>query len=138
MNLYPNTHRWRLLHKKELARRGERKYFTRYTIIETPWFALLLHRMHNPDPNVYLHDHPFNFWTFVLWGGYTELNKKGYEKVGWLNLKKHFAKHFHSIVKVDRGTTTLVFRGRRYRRWGFDIDGKWTDAKKYLQGESDE
>jgi hypothetical protein len=37
----------------------------------TSW-ALMLHRMHRPDEDRAHHDHPWNFWTLVLWGGYVE------------------------------------------------------------------
>lgn len=33
-------------------------YLTRWRIVQTPWFAIFLHRMDGPDSRPTLHDHP--------------------------------------------------------------------------------
>ena len=43
-------------------------YLTRWHLIpENNRFNVFLHRMNAPDPGRALHDHPWNFTTYVLW-----------------------------------------------------------------------
>jgi hypothetical protein len=44
-------------------------YMRRY-IFRTPWFTLRLHHILRSDDDRHLHDHPFDFTSFLLTGGY--------------------------------------------------------------------
>lgn len=103
-------------------------YLRRLRIIQTPWFAVYLHRIGTPDSRPTLHDHPWNFVAFVLRGGYVE--RRGYDgidhRIRRVNLKR--AEDLHWIDALKRTPTwTLVLTGRRRREWGYvDPDGTWT------------
>lgn len=47
-------------------------YLVRYRLI--PWgpVRLYLHHVLRSDNDRHLHDHPFDFWSLILWGGYYE------------------------------------------------------------------
>ena len=124
----------------------ERSYLTRYRIVQTPWFAVYVHRFDGPDPRPTLHDHPWNFVSLVLRGGYVEatgylssqavtgfdgkvrtaLNGYRFLRIGHLNRKR--ARNTHTIVRLLRVPTwTLMLVGRRQRVWGYvEPDGTWT------------
>jgi hypothetical protein len=131
----------------------DRNYLTRLRIIQTPWFGIYLHRFDAPDPRPTLHDHPWNFRSLVLRGGYVEADcySTSPGKVpagrndwgipveslrthgGWVrftrgkvNAKR--AEGLHTIVELLRVPTwTLMLVGRRRRVWGYtDPDGTWT------------
>jgi hypothetical protein len=107
-------------------------YLRRLRIFQTPWFALYLHFIYEPDLDRDPHDHPCNFWSLIVRGGYKERVYK------WLHDHDHTPTHnrwnrwtlhympvawAHQITDLVPGTITLCWFGRRSRRWGF-----WTSA----------
>jgi hypothetical protein len=122
----------------------DRNYLTRWRIVQTPWFGVYLHRMDGPDPRPTLHDHPWNFTSIILRGGYTEATSYrpfdvlvgpawGHVHGSWEThrrgrLNRKAATDAHTITCLVRiPTWTLVFVGRRRRVWGYiDPDGTWT------------
>jgi len=125
-------------------------YLRRLRIVQTPWFALYLHFIFLPDEDRDPHDHPWNFWSFIVKGGYTE---RMYDLGGpfgnmrFLGEKTHRRGYLHSvkvnqahrIVRAEPGLTTLVFCGRRQRDWGFwTEDGfvRWQDYDRQPEGVS--
>lgn len=118
--------RWAFMERFEVPDYdSDGNYLTRWRIVQTPWFALYLHRFDGPDPRPTLHDHPWNFVAVVLRGGYIErrLDPKSMtvdeaHVVRHVNVKRtHDA---HSIMRLLRQPTwTLLFVGRRVRTWGY-------------------
>jgi hypothetical protein len=117
-------------------------YLTRWRIIQTPWFALYLHRIDAPDSRPTLHDHPWSFLAIVLRGGYVErrldpitMRVNEHHMVRRFNLmRKH---DFHAIMNLfEKPTWTLLFVGARRRTWGYlePTDGAqwiWTEFDKH-------
>lgn len=132
--------RWAFMERFEIPDydQPERNYLTRWRIIQTPWCAIYLHRMDGPDPRATLHDHPWPFVSFVLRGGYDEVQTYTLP-VGWavrrVNVKR--ATDLHYIRDLQRTPTwTLMLVGRRRRDWGYvDRDGTWTrfDQHRHAQ-----
>lgn len=113
-------------------------YLVRFTLIECRYFAIHLHRILLPDGARDLHDHPWSFFSIVLWGGYVEEFLDGLPEISrdklfrrymrmpvepktrsirWWNY--HGMHSAHRITLVRPRTWTLVFCGMRVRRWGF-------------------
>lgn len=128
-------------------------YLVRLRILESPWFGIYLHRFNLPDPRPTLHDHPWNFRSLVLRGGYVEATAYSAARTdsrpvnsdpawpattygehgAWRTLRKGSvnrkrAEDVHTIVHLLRVPTwTLMLVGRRRRVWGYlDRDGTWT------------
>lgn len=113
-------------------------YLTRYILVRTPWFAIYVLRMDGPDSRKVLHDHPWNFFSLILRGGYTEYVGNHEWNIGpdpvivherhrvdWWTYKRAEDSHYIDLLHADP-TWTLVFTGRRRRNWGYwDNDGKW-------------
>lgn len=105
-------------------------YLTRWRIVQTPWFALYLHRMDGPDSRPTLHDHPWDFLSIVLRGGYVErrldpLTRQVNEHrtVRRVNrMRTHDAHAIRSLLRVP--TWTLLLVGARRRTWGY-IEPSW-------------
>lgn len=98
---------------------------------------IYLHHIIGPDEPVY-HDHPWNFRSIVLSGGYWERRPTGAvsrHTVGDTFVRG--AQEGHYIDRLDSAidTWTILFTGPVIREWGFWIDGKWvhhddhTDAR---------
>lgn len=117
-------------------------YLVRLRIIQTPLFGIYLHRFDGPDPRPTLHDHPWNFTSIVLRGGYVErrldpitMEVNETHRVRWTNrIKTHDA---HAIMRLLRVPTwTLMLVGRRVRTWGYlesnDFgEWLWTEFDKH-------
>jgi hypothetical protein len=128
----------------------ETLYFTRYRLIETPWFGVFLHKFEGPDPRPTLHDHPWNSLSITLRGGFSErvpvdqivpiveLDCYSGDYVPTTELRVSRIKYrscyyLHSIRRLMRVPTwTLFFVGRRQRTWGYmDDNGTWTPFNEH-------
>lgn len=126
--------RWALMEKFIISRVPGEPYLTRWRLIHTPWFGILLHKIDGPDPDQDPHDHPWNFISIVLWGGYTEklvtplplvdstlvLRTTDEQSWGWLSVHKMPLGKYHKIERLHKKPTwTLILTGPRKREWGF-------------------
>lgn len=100
-------------------------YLTRYTLLGCRWFQLCIHVFHRSD-NDEMHDHPWDFWTLLLKGGYME--RVFTTRPHATQLLKHRpgallyrpAEHAHQVVLYPgKQATTLVLMFKRRREWGF-------------------
>ena len=112
--------RWHLTPERE----GRRNYF--------------LHKMNGPDLGRDMHDHPWDFTTFILWGGYNESIRLAngaptWTQVPWLSRRTRKAEYTHAIKRLHkRPTWTLVITGPRRREWGFYTKDGWVDWRTYV------
>ena len=86
---------------------------------------LYLHYFHRGDAEEYNHDHPWSFWSLILWGGYWEVTPGpfGGDRTRWyypLSLLRRPADWQHRVkLPEGRVAITLVWTGRKERTWGF-------------------
>lgn len=133
--------------KKHIIGRLDKPLMIRYNIVNSDWFSLRIHKFVSSDHNC-LHDHPWNFWTLILKGGYWEILEDGnkyWRKQGTFLRRK--AEHKHSVQLLN-GTFrrylgdglrehynacypcwSLFFSFRERRKWGFWQGKKWTEWK---------
>lgn len=145
--------RWAVLERFVIPASDDpsKPYLDRLRIIETPWFALWLHRIHRRDFVRDLHDHPRSFLAVLLRGHYTELVRtelgplrtsgapsEGFRPCGvttrverrWFSFKR--AEDAHAIVELSRSPVwTLCLCGPRRRQWGFWEGDTWVDNDTY-------
>lgn len=118
--------RWAFMDRFEVPEYdGDGTYLTRWRVIQTPWFGVYVHRFTGPDPRATLHDHPWDFLSLVVRGGYVERRLDPMtrdideaHRIRWVNrMRSHDA---HAIVKLLRVPTwSLMFVGKRRRTWGY-------------------
>lgn len=117
-------------------------YLTRYTLIERPTWQICLHVFHRSDyPD--FHDHPWDFWTLVLWRGYIEHLPSGKRRIWPGMILFRPATHAHWVELISdadypesgpvKPAITLVFMGRRKREWGFWLNKRWTSWRDYFK-----
>lgn len=118
--------------------------------------SVLLHWFARGDDDQSLHDHPWDFTTEILAGGYTEHLPPEPWLGSWLSAINRAAHHgpdwqantvrrdagdrvvksasdLHCVGAVDPGTWTLVRTGPRHRDWGFHPqDRPWVPWRQYL------
>ena len=127
-----------------------RPLLTRYHLLRTPWFRLYLHVFHRSDIDRSLHDHPWDFLSLILWGGYTEVRpidvqrealREGHisqpiemERMPYFPgaLLYRPAWWAHRIeLEPGKKSISLVLVGRKSRDWGF-FSKQWTPWKEFV------
>lgn len=121
---------------------GDELYLTRWalwgrsTAVQPTGFRIYLHCFHQSDL-AELHCHPFNFISFILWGGYYEVTEKGRKWYQPGSLLRRRAEWRHQIqLKNNRKAWTLVITGPKIREWYFWCkQGKrhWKDSFQALK-----
>lgn len=105
---------------------GDRPYLDRYFIGDQRgaerYFA---HRFHRGDPEAALHDHPWDFATLILVGGYLEHTPDATIERRAGDLVTHKAEDLHRIELTTTPTWTLVRAGPTRRTWGFMEPSGW-------------
>lgn len=96
-------------------------------------YSLRIHEWHaDDDDHRYYHDHPSDFITFVLKGGYTDVSDNGNDVLSFGSIRYRKAEYQHSVQKVLPGTITILLFFPVRRRWGFLVDGKIIRRDKYF------
>lgn len=128
----PRSPRWAFMQKTTIPCQDGLDYLVRWRIVQTPLFAIYLHDLLEPDTDRDPHDHPFDFISIILRGGYTErvwpeireavigLHELIYVR-RWLpgSVHKMTMEKAHMITRVRPGTKSLILCGPRRRNWGF-------------------
>ncbi len=115
-------------------------YLVRYRLISTPWRGYYLHHILRSDKDRYLHDHPWDFTSLILFRGYVEYSPgsdppaHGIFKARWLgmgSIVRHKAEDLHRLELPNGPVWTLVTCGPRVRKWGFLTEFGWIDEIPY-------
>lgn len=121
---------------------GRLVYLKRLRVVQTPLFGLYVHWINLPDDDRDPHDHPWNFLSAVLRGGYTEVVYKYDEHSdgptlvaetthGRWSAHRMPTDRAHRITHLQPQTVTLILTGRRSRDWGFWTEAGWVPWRQY-------
>jgi hypothetical protein len=133
------------LYRLILDREEKRPYLHRYYLLQTRWlgkwfpklsYRIVLHNCVLSDEDG-LHDHPWDWKSKVLAGGYWEHTPEGEHwrgpEGGWRSRK---ASDFHRLVldpDCQEETWSLFVMGPKKKEWGFlDKDGQWVPWYEYI------
>lgn len=112
-------------------------YLRRLRLVQCPLFAIYVHWIYQRDDDQDPHNHPMNFWSLILKGGYIEHRWAG-GFLGTRQRRRWSAAHttmdtYHRIVALfERPTVTLLLVGKRSKSWGFLLpDGTHVDYREY-------
>lgn len=100
--------------------------------VETKYGSVRLHHWLSNDDDRAFHDHPWDFVTFVLRGGYVDSSPSGRQHLKAPTFQYRSATHQHTVFPDEGGAWTLVFTGPKIRPWGFWVAGKFRKANKYF------
>jgi len=101
----------------------DKPYMHRY-VLNLKWFSLRLHIWHGSDDTRFMHDHGWDFVTFVLKGSYTDVTESGEEQLTAGSVRYRPAEHLHYVGSPKNPTVTLLFCGPPKRKWGFKVGDK--------------
>lgn len=118
-------------------------YLRRLRVWNAPWCSLYVHQIFEKDNDRDPHDHPWNFWSLVLRGGYSEVVRpyvaeRGRRRARVLHHKRRSLHRMpvhaaHKINAILPGTITLILTGPRKRQWGFWTPEGFVPANRYLE-----
>lgn len=123
---------------KEIVSRQGELHFQRYRLLQTPWFAIYIHRISKSDMDKDMHDHPWRFISLILKGSYSEACKyypdfktiiKNTYTPGCL--VTHQAEDAHQLTLLTDVVWTLVVTSGRSRLWGYQTSSGWIDHQTY-------
>lgn len=132
---------WLNCYRSDILNKDGTTYMERW-ILQLPFGRMLrLHHILTSDDDRHLHDHPFDFWTMLLNVPYVE-NIPGQDRKQVFHQRFPWrpryvkAETLHRLILLWGPVWTLVYTGPIRRVWGFDVDGTWTDWRKYHYGDS--
>lgn len=106
-------------------------YMRRWALF-TPWGTLRLHHTLRSDDRAHFHDHPMDFASIILWGGYIEHTPNKPPRTfrpGQLNIKR--AEELHALELRSKSCWSFLFAGPVRRQWGFQTEDGWIKAGDY-------
>ncbi len=114
------------LTKKIRSQEGE-LHFLRYRLFSCPWLRLYIHKICKSDEDAHLHTHPWNFFSFILKGGYRqevlqhpkETIRYGYQRFGQFDLVQMGRHEGHRITLDYDPTWTFVIAYGKRDTWGY-------------------
>lgn len=102
-------------------------------------FAVRVHQWITTEDSRNLHDHPWNFITLVVKGGYTDVSHRAdtiphthYDKLEFLSLRYRKADHRHYVMVNEGGCWTVLLTGPVIRNWGYWVNGKLKRPLRYF------
>lgn len=131
----------KLLLVKEITSKDGIVHFRRYRLLQLPWFAIYIHQICRSDEDIYPHDHPWHFLSFILEGSYIESSRyypdfilTKIEQFYSGNVITHHRQDVHKIKLVSNEVWTLVFAAGKHKDWGYRFnDNAWIGQKEYRQ-----
>lgn len=117
-------------------------YITRTLLPRVDGLRVVIHHIHRPDYDQWMHNHPWKTARFtVVSGGYVEerlIDRQHPQKIlrrsileGDENVLD--ADTFHRVVEVRPDTWTVGLLGERVQDWGFLVEGRvFVEAREYF------
>lgn len=140
---YVSNVSWALFRFMDIPDTGDRRqvYLRRLIVFKTPLCGLYIHWIYLPDNGRDPHNHPMNFWSWVVRGGYIERRYWDCEKFQrrtrsrlrkqW-SLARTTIDDFHDIKLLTRmPTVTVLFTGKRRQDWGFMTKSGFVPQTEY-------
>jgi len=118
-------------------------YMRRYHLIKNEWLRVYVHEILRSDEDPELHDHPWDFTTILLSGGYSEevpVKEFGNwqagetKKILWprWSIIRHKADDLHRL-DIEKPVWTLFIAGKSRRDWGFLTKSGWKYHRDFLR-----
>lgn len=114
-------------------------YMERWLLVH-PWGTVRLHHIMRSDADPHPHDHPWDFWSIILWGSYEEelWVSDGEDRGVWMTWTPprwwpRFvrAEQLHRL-ELKAPVWTLVFSGPARREWGFQTEDGWVHWRSFI------
>lgn len=123
--------RWRFLGYEYRSDLIAHDYMRRWAL-KTPWGTVRLHHILRGDEGRDFHDHPMDFVSLILKGGYTEY-RPGAEPRRFLpgDILIRKAEDLHYLKLLEKSAWTFLITSPFRRKWGFATKDGWVVAGEY-------
>ena len=131
---------------KEIKSKDGILHFKRWEILKTKWFNIYIHGIYKADEDLHLHNHPWDYKSFVLYGTFVEKErttdldkdvKYRYNHLHFGSFIKRKANTFHKILRLEsEAVYTLFITNKSYNKWGYDVDNKFVDFETYRKNKN--
>jgi hypothetical protein len=124
--------------RKKIIYNNRTPYMVRYYLLRKSnsnkkGFNIFLHKILLSDSDEHLHNHPWDAFTLIMKGAYIEHKEKNSSLFKSFSFRKIRCNDFHKIELVNnKPVWTLFIHGPRKQNWGFLVDNKVVDWRKYL------
>jgi hypothetical protein len=122
----------KILQWERVTRGDDQDYMWRLILIRCWLFRLYIHIFVDSDDECQ-HDHPWDFISLILWGGYWEVDKnkkKKWHGPGSVLFRRASWQH-QVIIPKGKRAYTIVFCTTKYRDWGFFTPSGWIHFRRY-------
>ena len=116
---------------------GGSLYMKRWRWFSNDGIGVRVHNIRRSDSDRELHDHPFDFTSIILWGGYWETRDDGSRTCYGPGSVVHRRAEMLHRLELPGPAWTLVFRGPYRREWGFVRDGVWIRWQDFVEERRD-
>jgi hypothetical protein len=123
----------KLFLSREIKSREGVLHFRRWRLFWTPIFAIYIHQIFESDKDKHLHSHPWNFISFILSGGYVEINSSDKTQVYTPGNMVVNDRHTHHRILLIEPTTSLVFTFGTPKMWGYMVGDEFVPNDRYRQ-----
>lgn len=103
---------WRGSTQHVTGRGTDDVYMTRYILFRSPLFSIYIHQFLRSDRDSY-HDHPWNFWTYVVSGSYIEHRPDSYATTA---NNRHRLKPPYTLPAICSNVDTTTVRSTKQNR----------------------
>ena len=117
---------------KEIKSKDGVLHFRRWEILKTRWGSIWIHGIYKEDQDPYLHNHPWDFISVVLFGKYLEKTEDKFitQSFGKINVRD--GSKYHKIFKLyTKSVYTLFIVSNVKREWGYNKDGEFISNENY-------
>lgn len=128
----------KLLLTKEIISKEGVVHFRRYRLLSTPWFNLYIHQILHSDMEKHFHDHPWGFYSLILFGAYREYASypPSYFAIHSTlfqagNVAQHRREDAHHITLITPTVWSFVLTTGRKHDWGYRTQHGWIDHQEY-------
>ena len=121
---------------KEIRSKTGELHFTRWSIFSFKRLNinLFLHKIEKADDDKHPHDHPWNFFSLILHGGYVErIGDSVYVRRPGSFSYKNCTKCHRVLALLGKAVYTLVFTFGEKRTWGYQTPTGWVDFETYRE-----
>lgn len=125
---------------KEIKSRTGVVHFRRYRLLSTPWLRIYIHKICQSDQDKHMHDHPWSFFSFLLWGSYQEWsafapnwNSVKEQVFPAYSLVRHHRTDAHRIRLLTPHVWSFVVAWGKTYPWGYQTEHGWMDHERYRE-----
>ena len=131
---------------KEIKSKLGELHFKRWKLFSLKKYNVYLHAIYKADEDLYLHNHPWDYTSIILYGTFVEkvrsnnlgeIVKYRYNHLHFGSVVKRKSNIFHKIVRLESEVVySLFITTKNHDTWGYDVDNKFVDSETFRKNKN--